>query len=90
MNLKLMASRGFNAEFSPLEVFTLYAPMVQRYWRTKNCDLYVFNYRDGEQIISMEGYDTKNKYVKPQVIDRVKSIPTKKFWCKINQDEDGN
>lgn len=94
--LKIMASTGFNEKYGGIEA-TLYIKLALEVLGKHPVDMLVFEETDGIQEIRSAGYfldgretSEKNNYGLDEttVLRSNKSLPTDKFWFKIDDHED--
>ena len=86
--IELCASRRFNHEFAGLEA-GLYANLFMRAFKKRPCDMYVFETKDDTMNIRLAGYLIEDgtiggELVEDEIVDSFTSLPTEKFWCKVD------
>jgi hypothetical protein len=90
-SIRFVGTAGWNEKFGGLES-VLYIREALACLTKHPVDMLVFETTGDKMTIRSAGYDlaTDSKLDETTILMKMTSLPTPKFWLKIDRDEDGN
>jgi hypothetical protein len=88
--IKFSATAAFSAEYGSLLEISIYIREILKALEKRPVDMYVFEEIDGVMSIRCAGYVMPDDCILDEatIIKRFSSLPTKTFWCKIDEYKD--